>query len=671
MKLKRLIILPLLMASNFSQANYNGTIGYEYDSRGQIVRVNYPDGGRVALTHSWSGQPKKLLYYSSNDQRGDVISNTYYDAAGQVVKMHLPANFDSPGGEIINQYDLIHRLSGRQMSLAGQTHYSANNIIYNSQSSLAEYQRHDDAAKNIFTNASGPALYEYTYTTKRQLNQYKISSNNQAHNRDYRYDAFGNVTYTGGLLGLHGNNLDYELSNNHVRGWNYDSEGRLIRDDDFSYHYDASGRLALITTNEEVPEIVAHYQYDSLGMRTRILDDSVVHYFHRTGDVVLREEKYTLSDSSKDSKNHLLHNNKVVMTAKELFDGEKIHFEYEHHLNDRLGSAAVIWGSNGVEYHDYTPYGQRVDRNAFTEHVGTYGYTGHEDDVTGLTYMRSRYYDPDSARFGRPDPGRDFNEYLPSSLNLYQYSQGNPVNRVDHTGKASEPCNDEVCAKGPYDYQIMNVFFENMVFIVGVSEHLGRISALEQDDNVLAKHLLERTNTNGVQVYAFFDQVMVMNANNGASIFPAAVNNLTKLTKGVTTLLKFEVGDILVKNFENQKAVFRHVQDPNGSHRWVMIRLNTFYQGENSNTSIFLKNGQINVNHVGYEYRPNETSKDLRELVSKFLKGKENSTFNRWLDGRKAYINFWTGNLTYNQRDVFPSTWTFIHGVPIPLPEKR
>jgi len=53
---------------------------------------------------------------------------------------------------------------------------------------------------------------------------------------------------------------------------------------------------------------------------------------------------------------------------------------------------------------------------------------GHQEDETGLVYMRARYYEPTTGRFISEDPARD-------GVNWYLYADGNPVNRVDPTGR--------------------------------------------------------------------------------------------------------------------------------------------------------------------------------------------------------------------------------------------
>jgi RHS repeat-associated protein len=79
----------------------------------------------------------------------------------------------------------------------------------------------------------------------------------------------------------------------------------------------------------------------------------------------------------------------------------------------------------------YQPFGNVM------QSVGTssslYGFTNEWTDGNGLVYLRARYYVPEMGRFITKDlwPGDSFQ---PSSLNGWNYVEGNPINRVDPHG---------------------------------------------------------------------------------------------------------------------------------------------------------------------------------------------------------------------------------------------
>jgi RHS repeat-associated protein len=54
-------------------------------------------------------------------------------------------------------------------------------------------------------------------------------------------------------------------------------------------------------------------------------------------------------------------------------------------------------------------------------------------DLTGLLYIRNRYYDPQTGRFTQEDPIG-----LAGGLNAYGFADGDPVSYSDPTGLAAD-----------------------------------------------------------------------------------------------------------------------------------------------------------------------------------------------------------------------------------------
>jgi len=106
---------------------------------------------------------------------------------------------------------------------------------------------------------------------------------------------------------------------------------------------------------------------------------------------------------------------------------------YYHY--DGLGSVRSLSDSRGTTgtTYSYDAFGKPV----LTTGQGSndFRFTGEQmDPETGLIYLRTRYYDPETGRFISRDPFTGFNTN-PQSLNRYTYVQNNPVRFTDPSGK--------------------------------------------------------------------------------------------------------------------------------------------------------------------------------------------------------------------------------------------
>lgn len=104
---------------------------------------------------------------------------------------------------------------------------------------------------------------------------------------------------------------------------------------------------------------------------------------------------------------------------------------YHYYHYDYRGSTTAMTNDAQQITHSYSydPYGNNIvskeaDPNPF-RYVGQHGVMY---ESPNLTFMRARYYDPTTGRFLSEDPIW--------AMNLYQYADGNPVNKIDADGNS-------------------------------------------------------------------------------------------------------------------------------------------------------------------------------------------------------------------------------------------
>src|SRR5208283_4254930 len=102
---------------------------------------------------------------------------------------------------------------------------------------------------------------------------------------------------------------------------------------------------------------------------------------------------------------------------------------------DGGGTVRLLTDSTGTvtDTYDYDAWGNAVNTTGFTPNVYLYRGEQYDSDL-GLYYLRARYYNPQIGRFLTRDPeaGRI---KAPATLHKYLYAGGDPVNRLDPTGR--------------------------------------------------------------------------------------------------------------------------------------------------------------------------------------------------------------------------------------------
>jgi RHS repeat-associated protein len=105
-----------------------------------------------------------------------------------------------------------------------------------------------------------------------------------------------------------------------------------------------------------------------------------------------------------------------------------------YYLVDGLGSTRLLVDGQGLvlNSYGYEAFGETVSQTGTTGNK--YQYAGEQlDETLGDYYLRQRFYDASSGRFGRMDT-YEGQLSSPLTLNKYLYTNGNPVTGTDPTG---------------------------------------------------------------------------------------------------------------------------------------------------------------------------------------------------------------------------------------------
>ncbi len=123
-----------------------------------------------------------------------------------------------------------------------------------------------------------------------------------------------------------------------------------------------------------------------------------------------------------------------VETIADTYNAVDDDFQMDYYIYDGRGSVVNVVGAEAVILTSYTydPFGNVT--SGAPEFDSFYGYNGEETNpVTGLQYLRARYYDMDTGRFGVRD--RILGDIAePLTLNRYSYVINNPLMYKDTSG---------------------------------------------------------------------------------------------------------------------------------------------------------------------------------------------------------------------------------------------
>ncbi len=282
-----------------------------------------------------------------------------------------------------------------------------------------------DAKGNITSVTSSAGTTTYVYDALEQLIKETRPDGTVI---EYSYDAVGNrltmKETKGGTTFTSTYTYDDADQLTAVNGtsYTYDANGNLTNDGNRTYVYDAENRL--IAVKDSDGNTIASFTYRADGMRKTMTTPSGTITFHydENNNVVYETNE---SNQIVASYTYGPNNEPVSMTR----DGKTYYYQTNYR-----GDVLALTDSSGnvVATYEYDAFGRLLKETGTVENP--YRYAGYRyDKETGLYYLQSRYYNPETGRFLTRDVFEGVNDE-PLTINKYIYTVNNPVLNVDPDG---------------------------------------------------------------------------------------------------------------------------------------------------------------------------------------------------------------------------------------------
>ena len=444
--------------------HFNGvTTTYTYDSLNRLLSRSTPGEATVSNTYTSTGK-----FATTTDASG-TTTYTYdtmdrltakatpegtlsytYDADGHVLSI---ASSNANGASTSYTYDNLNRLStvtdGRTGGVTAYSYDTANNLVTAAYPNGVQSTFQYDQENRLTSMTAGNAAYGYTLgPTGIKTGATELSGRAVAWGFDGMYRLTsetvsndpskenGSVSYT---LDPVGNRLQ-QISSLHnigsvafsygpddtILSESYDPDGNTTASGGKTFAYNSQNQL--MSMNGGAVSLV----YDGYGNRvaktvsgvttTYLVEDDVNPtgypqvFDELTNGVVTRTYTYGLQRISEDQ----IVNN----TWTPSFYGY-----------DGFGTVRQLTNAAGTvtDSYEYDAFGNELNSTGSTPNEMLYRGEQYDSDL-GLYYLRARWYNPATGRFMSRDPNEG-QSIIPATLHKYLYAAGDPINRVDPSGK--------------------------------------------------------------------------------------------------------------------------------------------------------------------------------------------------------------------------------------------
>lgn len=404
-----------------TMTDWNGATGYTYDDLDRLTGVMSPGNISVAYAYTAAGKRSSVIYPNKGvalyrydaDERLSGVSDWQsrttgyaYDPAGNLLRVEYPNKT-----EVDFAYDAANRLSTVVNTREG---VSPRTIDYTM----------DAVGNRIVVNDSGIPVY-YGYDALNELTSAQLSLLRET----WSYDPVGNRQSDSFLLSKISYTYDAadRLLQAGARSFTYDADGNEISVSDallrtrHNFTFDAANQLVAVDNGT-----AGAYMYDGDGNR---VSKSTLGWTERYVNDIAQGLPVVLQNESPGGTSSYFYG----LSLMEQVSSQSTDF-YQY---DGLGSVIGLTDSLGrpETAYAYDPWG-----NAILPSAGStpFRFAGQAlDPVTGLYYLRARYYDPTIGRLISRDSFAGF-AANPLSANKYAYSLNRPTVFSDPSGFAAE-----------------------------------------------------------------------------------------------------------------------------------------------------------------------------------------------------------------------------------------
>lgn len=398
------------------------TTSYLYNYSDGISKITYPNNTIIRYAFGDWALPATVY------QTLPGGSETTYATATYHFTLKPDTVTITSGPTISYTYDAnkLYRESGMTATMGGNT--------------LQSYAYTYDNVNNITQTAEPGLTKTYTYDDLNRLTQ---AVYNPGTTYSYGYDAIGNIT------SANGSSYTYNQSGNA----NPNAVTSVGSD---TYTYDSNGNVA------STPTLTIANNWQNQPSLVTIGSTNINMYYDETGERFIYQTP--TSTETQVTPDYLDRGGvaEVIIRLGDLPIGLISNNTVYGSITDNLNTPVKQITSSGTtaEGVTYDPFGEILTQTGNLN--GKRGYINQQEDAdTGLSYLNARYYNPAVSRFTSEDPivknigstkkqpsyvlvfnqikSEDVDQKIilsnPQSLNLYSYSNNNPITESDPGGK--------------------------------------------------------------------------------------------------------------------------------------------------------------------------------------------------------------------------------------------